>query len=184
MPSTKRRTYTQETIDAIAQRFDAAPPAPQIRTELGAPALVRALLPKLRQMTDKGYSWQAIAALMADSGVTLSPSVLRRYAAAKPDNAKTKKKTRGKSGSPASRPPAVSRPAGAPAAAVVDHVTAPDDAWEDLEPVEETELAPAKALAGRLASAPPVVRSESVKAAPSPSVRSSLFRTRPDAENR
>jgi len=60
----------------------------------------------------------------------------------------------------------------------------PDDAWEDLEPVEETELAPAKALAGGLASAPPAVRSESVKAAPSPSVRSSLFRTRPDAENR
>jgi hypothetical protein len=167
MPSTKRRTYTQDTIDAIAQRFDAAPPSPQTRTE-------------------KGYSWQAIATMMADSGVTLSPNVLRKYAAAKPDNAKTKKRTRGGSGSLASRPRAVPRLAGVPAAAAADHVTAPDDAWEDLEPVEETELAPADALAGTLAlaSTPPAVRSESAKSAPSSSVRSSPFRTHPDAASR
>jgi hypothetical protein len=121
---------------------------------------------------------------MADSGVTLSPSVLRKYAAAKPDKAKTKKRTRRGSGSLASRPPAVPSPAGVPVAAVAERGTAPDDAWEDLEPVEETELAPPKALAGTLASAPPAERSESVKAVPSPSVRSSLFRTRPDAESR
>jgi hypothetical protein len=167
MPSTKRRTYTQETFDAIAQRFDAAPPASQTRTELGAPGLVRALLPRLRQMTEKGYSWPAIASMMADSGVALSPNVLRKYAAAKPDNAKTKKRTRAAAGAFPSRARAVHAPA-----AAADAITAPDDAWDDIEPVEDTDSAPSDSM---LASS----KSEPVKVAASG--RSSSLRTRSDA---
>jgi hypothetical protein len=169
MPSTKRRTYTQETMAAIAQRFDAAPPASQTRMELGAPALVRALLPKLRQMTEKGYSWPAIASMMADSGVALSPNVLRKYAAAKPDNAKTKKRTRA-AGALSSRARAVQAPA-----AATDAITAPDDVWDDIEPVEDTDSAPADSILAASTSEPVKL------AAPG---RSSSFRTRSDAESR
>jgi hypothetical protein len=185
MPSTKRRTYPQETIDAIAQRFDAAPPASQTRTELGAPAVVRALLPKLRQMIEKGYSWQAIASLMADCGVTLGPSVLRKYAAAKPYNAKAKKRTGGGASSRSSQPYAVPMAARVPTARGAEGVTPPEDAWEDIESIGETDRAPADSPPGAsFLNTPSVLQSEAEKVAGASAIRSSSLRTRSDAERR
>jgi len=168
MPSTTRRTYAQETIDVIARRFDTAPPAPEPPKQWGAPALVRALAPKIRQMTEKGYSWQAIAAMMADNGVMLSPNVLRKYASLASDKAKTKKKTKGGPNPRASQSRALTGH-GAPApghasassaacdAAASDvalaapsagHVVPQEDEWDDLESIEETDVTRKRAPSG------------------------------------
>jgi hypothetical protein len=169
MPSTTRRTYPQETFDAIARRFDTAPPAPEPPKQWRAPALVRALAPKIRQMTEKGYSWQAIAAMMADNGVMLSPNVLRKYVSVAPDKAKTKKRTKGGPNPRTSRSravtgqgaPAPGRASATPAArdAAAEHVIAQEDAWDDLESVEETDVtrkrAPSAATAIKVARAEP-----------------------------
>jgi len=132
MPS-KRLKYTQETVDAVARRFDAAPPAPKPPNRFGSPALVRALAPKIRQMVDKGYTWDAMAEMMAVDGVTIRPSVLRKYAAQQLDRPKAKKKT--KSGArpvPSRSPstPSATPASGAQAAQPANAVSPADDAWD------------------------------------------------------
>jgi hypothetical protein len=88
MPS-QRRKYSQETIDAISKRFDAAPAAPTPET-YSTFALVRKLVPKIRRMTQNGYSWEAIAAMMAEDGVKLSGNALRKYVAQRQDKKENK----------------------------------------------------------------------------------------------
>jgi len=184
MPSMKRRTYTEETLHALVRRFDDAPPAPKPPQELGAPALVRALLPKLREMTRKGYSWQAIAGMMAEDGVTIAPNVLRKYASEAAPQAKTKKKTKAGPKPLHLRPSAAPTADQAPDVAGADDVAAPDDAWDELEPVEETELAPDRAPSEMLLRVPSLTPSHEPRTVPSASLgASSAFRIRPDAEN-
>jgi hypothetical protein len=143
MPA-QRSKYSQETVDAIAKRFDTAPPAPKPPNKFGPPALVRTLAPKIRQMVDKGYSWEAMAEMMAADGVTIRPSVLRKYAARLLDRPKAKKKTKSRRTTLASRsqPAASTAPASAmQAARPTNAMDGADDAW-DLEPVEEEPQGP------------------------------------------
>jgi hypothetical protein len=178
MPS-QRRKYTQDTVDAIARRFDAAPPAPNTTDRFGPPALVRTLAPKIRQMVDKGYTWEAMAEMMAADGVTIRPSVLRKYAAGLLDRPKAKKKTKSARRPPASRSQSV--PSTTPASAVrttppMNAALAADEGW-DLDSVDKDHRMPEVPLpearrqdtsvvrtvstqvtAGRLPSSSPTIR--------------------------
>ena len=188
MPSMKRPTYTEETIHALVRRFDDAPPAPKAPEPLGAPALVRKLAPKLREMTRKGYSWQAIAGMMAEDGVTIAPNVLRKYVSEAAPQAKSKKKTKGGPRTlharPDARPSAAPTDAQAPSVARTEELAASDDAWDELQPVEETDLPPERAPSGALPRAASVKPVQEPRKVPSSLLGgTSTFRIRPDTEN-
>jgi hypothetical protein len=183
MPS-QRSKYTQDTVDAIGRRFDAAPPAPKLPNRFGPPALVRTLAPKIRQMVDKGYTWEAMAQMMAADGVTIRPNVLRKYAAGLLDQPKAKRKTKGRGRPLAPRLP--SAPGATPATAMgttqpANGAGATDDAW-DLAPVEENHRVPDVLPPGGRSQVPSVVRpgSAQVTAGRSPSPSPKI---RPDTED-
>lgn len=86
-----RPRYTQETFEAILGRLQAAPAAPVPRNYSTA-GLVRALAPKIREMTKKGYAWEDIARMLGDDGVALSANLLRKYVSESLDKTRAKKK--------------------------------------------------------------------------------------------
>jgi hypothetical protein len=139
--SSQRRKYTQETIDAISKRFDAAPATPTPAT-YSTFALVRKLVPKIRRMTQTGYSWEAIAAMMAEEGVKLSANALRKYVAQRQDKKENKNRTgkRGKGAKP-SRSAASSRTLLQPGTVRPSRteLEPKEDGWDETATVPEPE---------------------------------------------
>jgi hypothetical protein len=153
MPS-NRPKFTHDTFNALVRRFDAAPPAPKPPDAYSVPTLVRMLGPKIRLLIEKGYGWTAIAALMSEDGVTVRPNVLRKYAAGLSERPKSKRRPKSESGGAPKRikpvraadsnaTPSAVASASAPrvttgATPEARDVAATDDAWENIEPLEET----------------------------------------------
>ena len=185
MPS-QRRKYTQETVNSISKRFDDAPTAPTPET-YSTFALVRKLVPKIRRMTQNGYSWEAIAAMMAEEGVKLSGSALRKYVAQRQDKKESKNRAgeRGDMAKPArptvsSRTPLQSgtvRPS-------QGELEAKDEGWGEIATVAEPQDQDAPAPPSRQSGMLPRSSIESAKASKvtvATSPRSS-FVVRPDTD--
>jgi hypothetical protein len=186
MPS-RRRKYTQETADAISKRFDDAPTAPKPET-YSTFALVRKLVPKIRRMTQNGYSWEAIAAMMAEEGVKLSGSALRKYVAQRQDKKENKDRAseRGDTAKP-SRPAASSR---TPHRSGTVHpsrgeLEAKDEGWDEIatvaEPQERDAPAPPLRPSGMLPR-PSIELAKTSKALLTSMSPRSSFLVRPDTE--
>jgi hypothetical protein len=70
---------TISAIEAIREALSGLPPAPRVRTEHTKAGAVTALAPELLELRQKGYGLGALAALLTEKGLPISPGTLKNY---------------------------------------------------------------------------------------------------------
>jgi hypothetical protein len=70
---------TISEIEAIREALSGLPPAPRVRTETTKAGAVTALAPELLELRQKGYGLGALAALLTEKGLPISPGTLKNY---------------------------------------------------------------------------------------------------------
>jgi hypothetical protein len=72
-----KKRFAPETVQGIQAALDALPPCEA--TEMSKQQAVQALSPQIDEMRAKGYGWTAIAAMLSERGLPVSPAALRTY---------------------------------------------------------------------------------------------------------
>jgi hypothetical protein len=72
-----KNKFTAETVQQLRQSLDEVPPYQA--TELSKQQTLRTLSPQILALHAKGYSWAAVAAMLAERGLPVSVAALRTY---------------------------------------------------------------------------------------------------------
>jgi hypothetical protein len=70
---------TISEIESIRGALSGLPPAPRVRTEHTKAGAVTALAPELLELRQRGYGLAALAALLTEKGLPISPGTLKNY---------------------------------------------------------------------------------------------------------
>jgi hypothetical protein len=184
----------QATIDSLTQRLSTAPPPPRPEQHSTAD-VIAAVAPLVHGLIDQGYSWNAVANLLAQDGVRLKGALLRKYVGASKDKkttqARTKKRRTADPSSAATKPHLETRAdtqpdarSAAPATTVGSiRAQDPDDAWDDVvavdRPTASAPTAPRPSAPTPQAEATPAQTKKPVSSA---TRTPSAFYIRPDTE--